>query len=102
MFPERRANMEAVGEIYRRLKDEFGPEAVTVKLIDPRDRLWLWWHTTRSAWRHGASWGDKLKALALAVPFRAVIINGRVAFSENVPEPEAVAEAVRAQLQRTA
>lgn len=98
VFPERRASMEAMGEVYRRLKESFDPEAVGVYLIDPRDRIWLWWHATASALRHGAPWGDFLRALALAFPFPAVIINGRLAFSGEIPEPESVAEAVRAHL----
>lgn len=91
--------MEAMGEIYRRLKEAFDAESVKVSLIDPRDRLWLWWHASRAALRHGASWRDFFRAFALAFTFPAVIINGRLVFSGEIPNPEAVDEAVRAHLQ---
>jgi hypothetical protein len=54
IFPERRASMEAMGEVYRWLKEAFEPGAVRVNLIDPRDRLWLWWHATAAALRYKA------------------------------------------------
>lgn len=94
--------MEAMGEIYRRLKEGFDSESVRVSLIDPRDRLWLWWHAVVAALRYKASFADILRAVALAYTFPAVIINGRLVFAGEIPQPEAVDEAVRAHLGKVA
>lgn len=95
-FGHSRALMESVGEVYRRLCRE--APGLTIDVVDPRNTVWLYPAVWRASRRAGRGIAASLKSLSRAGAAVAVVLDGEVLYSGELPAPETVARAVIAQL----
>lgn len=91
VFPERRAEMERAGAIYRALRERFGGE-VEVQLVDPRNVLSWLPIVIRDARQRGRGWRSVWRVLR-GLATSGVVIDGELAF-RGLPEPEQVVQAL--------
>jgi len=91
-FSAARADMEAMGAVYRALRDAFG-EAVTITVADPRNLVWLLPTLIRDGWRASGPAGA-WRALRHGFAPGAIIADGHVLFSHRIPTPGEAREAV--------
>lgn len=94
VFPERRAIMEAMGPLYRRLRGRFGDD-LDLLVVDPRNQISLIPRLVRDFGRYGVGWREALRTLR-DLSTSAVIVNGRL-FARGAWPP---AEAVIVQIER--
>lgn len=93
-----RREMEAMGRVYRRLREALPRDQAEITVVDPRNMVWLIPAVLRDARRRGARLGEIWREVRRGVAYNAVIVDGRTLFSGHIPEPEAALEAVRAAL----
>jgi hypothetical protein len=93
IFPERRQIKESMGVVARWLKQEFG-DAIELTIVDPRNQLYLIPKILRDVWHFRPPALAALRSLSMAFAFPAVLVNGAVKFSREIPSCEAVAQAV--------
>ena len=74
LYPERRAIMEALGPLYRRLREAVG-DRVEIEVVDPRNFLWFMAWVLKDAWHFGLNWRETLRTIWRVAP-PAVIVNG--------------------------
>lgn len=86
MFPERRANMDAMGPLYRAIRDRFGP-SVEIEVVDPRSALGLAMLLIRDFWSFRVGLGEALRTL-VKLPVQGVVLNGRLVARGEWPDPE--------------
>lgn len=94
VFVERRAIMEAMGPLYRRIRGRFGND-LDLLVVDPRNQISLVPRLVRDFWRYGVGWGGALRTLR-DVNTSTVVVNGRL-FSRGAWPP---AEAVIVEIER--
>jgi hypothetical protein len=87
-FPERRAIMEAMGPLYRELRERYG-RVVDIQIVDPRNLIALVPLLVRDFRAHGVGLLQALRTLS-ALPVTGVIVNGRILARGRVPEPAEV------------
>ena len=88
VFAERRAIMEAMGPLYRALKQTAGGIA-EVMVVDPRNLISLLPRLLRDFWRYRTGFGAALATLRDLSP-QTVVVNGRIFARGCWPDPEAV------------
>ncbi len=97
-FALNRAEMEAMGEVYRALRAELFDEDAEITVVDPRNMVWLVPALLKDARRRG--WGPKETwyNLRRGVSYTAIIVDGKVLFSGRIPPPEDAVAAVKKEL----
>jgi hypothetical protein len=90
-FPERRETMEAMGPLYRGLKERFG-DRIDVNVVDPRNLVTLFGLLIRDLRAHRPGWRTGLRTL-FGFSVTSVIVNGRLVTRGRWPD---VAEVERA------
>lgn len=95
-FGASRAIMEAMGEVYRRLRAD--APALAIDVVDPRNTLWLYPAVWRVSRRAGRSVPATLKSLVCAGASSAVVLDGEVLFYGWLPSSDIVVAAVIARL----
>ncbi|HET7313832.1 hypothetical protein [Salinisphaera sp.] len=95
-FSHSRALMEALGVVYRRLRDV--APGLSIDVVDSRNTIWLYPAVWRASRRAGYGLGASLKNLSRAGAATAVVLDGDVLFSGALPEPDSVVAAVMAHL----
>jgi hypothetical protein len=96
-----RADMEAMGSVYRALRHRYSDDDVELTVVDPRNTAWLLPAIWRDARRRGLSRRDALRQLHRGTGPRTVICDGLVVATEPATPEEAV-QAVVADLARRA
>ena len=99
-FAHTRAEMEAMGVVYRALYAEF-PDEIELTIADPRNTIWLVPTIWRDARARGMSAGQAWQQVRRGVCQGAVVCDGKVLHSGRPPEASAMVEAVRAELTPT-
>lgn len=94
-----RADMRAMGEVYRALRERFDEDELEITVVDPRNTTWLLPSMWRQARRRGLSVRETLRQVNLATSPRAVVCDGLVVATDPASADEAVA-AVLADLAR--
>lgn len=99
-YAHNRAEMEAMGGVYRALRAELPREIVDITVVDPRNMVWL----LPAMWRDGRARGmaraDIWRQMRRGVSYNAVVVDGRVLFAGTVPDPHEAVTAVLAELGR--
>ncbi|MGI8575740.1 MAG: hypothetical protein ACR2MA_10470 [Egibacteraceae bacterium] len=101
-FSGNRCRMEAMGAVYRELRQTFPKEGVELHMVDPRNTLWLVPAIWRDARRRGLPWSAAARQVARGVNKASIVVDGRVLYAGEVPEPEEAVDAVLEELGRRA
>jgi hypothetical protein len=91
VFPERRAQMEQAGAIYRALRERFGDQ-IEIQVIDPRNAISWFPLVLTDMWRFQRGWRRCAWSLA-RLKTSGIVINGELVFN-TLPSPSAVVSAV--------
>lgn len=94
-----RKEMEAMGAVYRALRDALPRDEVELTVVDPRNTAWLLPVLWRDARRRGLGPREAWRQVTRGISYNAVVVDGRVLFSGHVPEPHAAVAAVCAELE---
>lgn len=97
-FAANRTEMEAMGKVYRALRQELLDEDVEITVVDPRNAVWLIPAVLGDARRRGLSPREIWDQVRRAVSYNAVVFDGRVLFSGRVPKPEEAVASVKGEL----
>jgi hypothetical protein len=97
-YAHTRRDMEAMGEVYRAVRDAFPDEDVEITVADPRNMIWLVPSIWREARRRGMTPAEAWRQANRATANGAVVVDGLVLFSGGIPSPEEALAAVRAEL----
>lgn len=100
-FTRTRADMEAMGAVYRALVTELAREVVDVQIVDPRNLTFLLPSLVGDARRSGLGWADAWRQVARGCGQGAIIVDGRVVSSGRVPPPDAAIDLVLRELGST-
>lgn len=92
-----RADMEAMGALYRALRERYPADELEVTVVDPRNTVWLLPTLWRDARRRGLGPVETLRQLHRATSPRAVVCDGLVVATE-VDDVERPVAAVAADL----
>lgn len=100
-YAHNRVEMEAMGRVYRALKEALFDRDVGITVVDPRNALWLLPAIVRDARRRGVrlSISKTLASVRRGISYNAVLLDGKVLFSGRVPAPEEAVRAVFAELE---
>ncbi len=88
VFAERRAIMEAMGPLYRRLRGRFGDD-LDLLVVDPRNQISLIPRLVRDFRRYGVGWREAARTLR-DLSTSTVVVNGRLFARGAWPPAEAV------------
>lgn len=99
-YARNRTEMEAMGRVYRALRDVLPEDEVDIQVVDPRNTVWLLPAIARDARRRGLTARQTWASLRRGMSWNSVVVDGAVLFSGTVPEPEAAVAAVQAELAR--
>lgn len=91
-FSRTRADMEAMGAVYRALRREL--PGVDVQVVDPRNLTFLLPGVLGDARRHGLSWKDAWREIRRGSGQGAIIVDGRVVSSGEIPAPDVAVDLV--------
>lgn len=94
-YAHNRREMETVGAVYRRLRASLPAEAVELTIVDPRNITWLLPALARDARRAGQTWREVWGTLASATRRVALVVDGNVLASGELPPPDEAAVMVR-------
>lgn len=97
-FERSRADMEAMGAVYRALRAELTSAPVSITVVDPRNMFWLLPSMWRAARRRGMTRRQTWYEIRRGTANASVVVNGRTLFSGSVPDTYTVVEAVRSEL----
>lgn len=97
-FAANRREMEAMGAVYRALREELADEDVEITVVDPRNAVWLIPAVLGDARRRGLSTREVWDQVRRAVSYNAVVFDGRTLFHGRVPDPEEAVAAVKEDL----
>jgi hypothetical protein len=97
-FARSRADMEAVGAIYRALTATFPREVVDVQVVDPRNTTYLVPALIRAARRRGDGWGAALRHAVGGIAQGAIVVDGHVVSSGSIPDPDRAVDLVLTEL----
>ncbi len=87
-FTVTRVQMERMGAVYRALVAELSDADVDIQVVDPRNLTFLVPALIRDAWHHGRSWRNVLHQLRTGVAQGAIVVDGRVVASGEIPRPD--------------
>jgi hypothetical protein len=91
-FARTRAVMEAMGAVYRALRAEL--PGVDVQIVDPRNITFLLPGLLGDARRHGLTWRQAWSELRRGSGQGAIIVDGRVVSSGDIPAPDEAVDLV--------
>jgi hypothetical protein len=91
-FPERRAAVEAMGPLYRGLRERYG-DTIDLQVADPRSFITLIPLLVRDFRRHRVGLRTAIRTLT-RTPVTGVIVNGELIATGAWPPLEDVAEAI--------
>ena len=97
-FAANRAEMEAMGEVYRALRAELFDEDAEITVVDPRNMIWLVPTIMKDARRRGLGIKEVWDNIRRGVSYTAIIVDGKVLFSSRIPPPEDAVAAVKMEL----
>ena len=100
-FAANRAEMEAMGEVYRALRAELFDEDAEITVVDPRNMVWLVPTILKDARRRGLGINETWDKLRRVVSYTAIIVNGKTLFSGRIPPVEDAVAAVKKELAET-
>jgi hypothetical protein len=100
-FAANRAEMEAMGEVYRALRAELFDEDAEITVVDPRNMVWLVPALLKDARRRGLSTREMWDNLRRGVSYTAIIVDGKTLFSGRIPPVEDAVAAVKKELAET-
>ena len=93
-FPGRRDVMVEMGSLYKEARERYGG-SVEVDMVDPRNQIYLVARLIKDSFRYGVPVREAMRAIfSHSIP--SIIINGRLAFSKEVPSPETFHEKLAA------
>jgi hypothetical protein len=95
-FAPVRDRMEAMGAVYRALREALPDADVTV--VDTRNWAWLVPAVVRDARRSGLSWAAAARQVVRATTPASVVVDGVVVSAGRVPAPADAVRAVLAQV----
>ena len=98
-FPERRKQMEAMGPLYRAIRERFGDD-VDVQVVDPRNMLTLLVLLAADFRRFGVPLRQALWTLT-HIPVQGVVVNGRLVARGSWPEVAPMIRLVEGELAGT-
>ena len=96
VFEENRRIKVEMGKLYMDLKDEFNGSGDNIIQVDPRNQLYLFPKLIADVFRYRPSFKDALKAIFMVFSPPAIIVNGRILFSRNLPGKEEVVHRIKA------
>ncbi len=97
-FAENRSEMEAMGEVYRALRNELFNEDAEISVVDPRNMVWLVPALLKDARRSGLGPREIWSQLRCGVSYTSIIVDGKVLFSGRIPAVEDAVAAVKKEL----
>lgn len=100
-FAANRAEMEAMGEVYRALRAELLDEDAEITVVDPRNMVWLVPTIVKDARRRGLGVKESWNSLRRGVSYTAIIVDGKTLFSGRIPPVEDAVTAVKKALAET-
>lgn len=92
-----RTGMEAMGAVYRALRQEWSREQVDITVVDPRNMVWMIPAVWRDARRQGLSRRQAWRQLLCLSP-NTVVVDGQVLFTGTAPHPVEALAVVRTAL----
>lgn len=95
-FPERRATMDRMGEIYRAVRRAF-PKEVEITIVDPRNLVSFIPLVVRDAVRNRVPVLTALQAVT-STSVATGVLDGQVLFSRTIPSPEEVVDTIAGRL----
>lgn len=98
-FRRNRTEMEAMGLVYRALREELADEDLELTIVDPRNMVWLVPALARDARRRGLSLRETWRNIRGGVSYNAVVLDGKVLFRGRVPNPDEAVSAVKGDLE---
>lgn len=93
-YARTRADMEGFGAVYRALRERYPEEQVELTVVDPRNAVWLAPAVWRDARRRGFSPRAALRQTLGGTASRALVCDGAVLISGEVPDPGRAVAAV--------
>jgi len=90
-YAHARADMEAMGVVYRALRERYSDDLVGITVVDPRNTAWLLPTIWRDARRRGLSRAAALRQVHRGTSPRAVVCDGVVVATDPAGPEEAVA-----------
>lgn len=94
--------MEAVGGLYRALRERYERDEVEICVVDPRNMIWLAPAVWRDARRRGMEPREALRQVRAGIAYNSVVVDGRVLFSGRVPLVDEAMDAVAHELDQVA
>lgn len=82
-----RASRQPLAAVYRAVRAGL-PDQVAVEIVDPHNTLFLLPAILRDALRHGLGWRAALRALVRGSAYAAIVVDGQVVSSGELPAPE--------------
>jgi hypothetical protein len=91
-FARTRADMEAMGAVYRALRAEL--PTIDVQIVDPRNLTFLLPGVLGDARRHGLTWREAWREVRRGSGQGAILVDGRVVSSGAIPTPDVAVDLV--------
>ena len=92
IFPERRRAMEAMGPLYRAIRQRYA-DAVDLMVVDPRNWVSLMVRLVRDFVRYRVPVGEAWRTMH-GISTVAVVLNGRIVARGDWPAPEVVFQCI--------
>lgn len=93
-FAHNRSLMEAMGGIYRALRQTLPRDTIEITVVDPRNMVWLIPSILRASRRRGMRGGQLWRELKAGVRNGAIVVDGRALFADDYPDPDDAVDAV--------
>ncbi|MGI8650484.1 MAG: hypothetical protein ACR2KW_08920 [Rubrobacter sp.] len=98
-YSHNRHEMEAMGRVYRALKEALFDEDVEISVVDPRNAIWLLPAILSDARRHRLSALETLRSVKRGISYNSIVLDGKVLFSGRIPPAEKAVAAVLKELE---
>ena len=92
VFPERRRVMEAMGPLYRAIRQRYG-DSIDLLVVDPRNWVSLMTRLVRDFVRSRVPLGEIWRTLR-GISTVTVVLNGRIVARGDWPKPEIVFQSI--------
>ena len=92
VFPERRQAMEAMGPLYRAIRQRYG-DSIDLLVVDPRNWVSLMARLVRDFVRSRVPLGEIWRTLR-GISTVTVVLNGRIVARGDWPKPETVFQSI--------
>lgn len=92
VFAERRAQIEAMGPLYRGLRTRFGDD-LEIQVVDPRNLLSLIFLLVRDFLRYRVGVVEAIRTVT-RLPVQAVLVNGRLVSRGPWPDPRSLSHRI--------